>query len=459
MTRRLLVELCKSSPNKPPQSFILQLPVELCEKVVCDNELSRQDLRSLRLTHPAFDAIARPLLLYGRVFLSRLIKDRDEFEEVADSHGRYVKEVIWRGLDFESWVQSPCLWAYIMGQAHPSGVLESVVRDANLLWIPIRYSFQANVHDEQVDSTYKEMRRASADWISKQIEYMPNITTLTIRPMPDSRAFGKTIETIKPQYDYRQHRQGHDYEPIDTNHLNGEFDFVVALSALRRPKCKVRTLNLDTTFRRPDIWDARLQDAQTFQHLTTINICCTPRGSMGVVASGTLLHCLQRAENLRSLKLCFSHVPGKKYFCYLPDSPEYFLRELFEQTSWPHLHSLHIVNVRYRNIVAPLPGLRHLTLDDCFMRYDWFENIRTQRVYPHLESITIRAYQNSGETKRPVQIASEARMLAFLRNEVADLDPNVIYHDGEIITDTKVPLCQLCSPPQTRKEGFRYKFE
>ncbi|TRX88288.1 hypothetical protein FHL15_010792 [Xylaria flabelliformis] len=413
-----------------PQPFILQLPLELCEKLIIEGQLSRQDMRSLRLTCTAFAAIAKPTLFYNQVVLSRLREDRDEFEKILKYHGLYVQEIVWHGLDLDSWVKCSRLWERLLREAHSSAVLQRVLRDSKLLWIPI--CWRGRIFPFRGDNTWENMRQAAADWISEQVESMPNMTTLTIKPMPDNQIFGKIVLGAGIGRGYQDHR----------------FDFTIILSVLLQPWCRVRTLNLNTRFRREDIWDARLhlKDSPAFQHLTTINICSNSKKSEFRHRPDSLLAHLKRAKNLRSLKLCFlKNFGGGGGNCY--DFHERFLlTDLFKKPKWPHLHSLHIVNGLSFRVGDPLPvygclpRLRHLTLDDCCVGYQWINEFRRQQSYSHLESISIRAGGRSSD----MNLLPEARILAFLKNEVADL--GVGPETGRlIVTDFKKPLCQLCS--------------
>ncbi|KAI0861755.1 hypothetical protein F4860DRAFT_524100 [Xylaria cubensis] len=409
-----------------PQPFILQLPLELCEKLIIEGQLSRQDMGSLRLTCTAFAAIAKPILFYGRVILSRLREDRDEFEKILKIYGIYVQEIVWQGPDLD-----PCgEWTreHLPREAHSSVVLQRVLGGSKLLWIPIRS--RGSIYPFRGDGTWENMRQAAADWISEQVENMPNMTTLTIKPMPDNQVFGKIIPGEGTASGYQDYK----------------FDFTIILSVLLQPWCRVRTLNLNTRFRRQDIWDAKLhlKESPAFQHLTTINICIISDKQKSRYRPDSLFAHLQRAKNLRSFKSCFSKMPsrGDNYCFRIENFPTNLLRKGF----WPRLHSLHIINGLFfdrgnsRLIYYRLPRLRHLTLDHCYVKYGWINEIRRNQTYPHLESITIRA----GEESSDKNLISEARILAFLKNEIADLGLGN-RTEREIVTEMKEPLCQLCS--------------
>ncbi|TRX93782.1 hypothetical protein FHL15_005458 [Xylaria flabelliformis] len=409
--------------------FILKLPIELCETIV--DQLSLQDIKSLGLTCTALAAITRRGRLYGQVVLSRLSQDRDEFEKVVKSHGKYVKEVTWQGLDIEYWAKNRLAWQYLLRKAHSSAVLQ----DPSLLWIPAKF----------VDYIYDPIGRVSANWISDQFGSLPNMTTLTIKPMPETRAFGNNVTDGVP--------------PHLNNRGSGDFDFVIALYALSRPGSKVRTLNLHTRFPRGDIWDVPIegwdvpmedgdilwedvdvpiQDSQAFQYLTTIHICAGPVERDYYSPDGTLGRCLQQAKNLRSLKLCFPDVPSKE--SSRPFTSGNYLEMLFIEANWPHLHSLHLINVLGIYGLGFVKKVRHLTLDDCEVTAASLDRFRKLELYTQLESITIRSRPVYEEF--PQILVSEARVLAFLKNQAA------LGHDtaeGEIVTDTEVSLCTLCS--------------
>ncbi|KAI0550619.1 hypothetical protein F4679DRAFT_594550 [Xylaria curta] len=382
------------------QPFILQLPCELCDKLVKEYHLPRKDIESLRCTCEAFATIAKPLL-YERVVLSRLIEDRDEFEKIGKEYGRHVREVIWQGLDLEFWLNNLALTRYLTNEAHPSILAASVARNSNLIWIQPRLFTDVRIGKEW---------QTLVDWISKQIDDLPNMTTLTIKPMPETRAFGSDVEKVPRFWTQPQ------------NFESTIFDFILALLALGRPSCRVRTLNLDNRFRETDILEA-------------------------------LLGCILRAKNLRNLKLCFASALANAYH-----EPEPFLRKLFCGDSWPHLHTLHLVNLESFLIILAterskrLVGLRHLTLDDCTIRPSTAEYFKREQLYTQLESITIRAHTVFPRRRFPKLVVSGPRVLAFLRNEVADLGPDINSKTrGELVTDARVPPCQLCLRPRKRE--------
>ncbi|KAI1735304.1 hypothetical protein F4680DRAFT_470069 [Xylaria scruposa] len=377
---------------------------------------------SLSLTCTAFAVTTRPIRIYSIVVLSRLIQDRKEFEKHLKDHRNRIQEVVWHGLDLESLMRDPVMWKSLLRQACMSSVVASVVRDPNLLWMPV----------EPVDPSYENMCRVSADWISEQFESLPNMTTLTIKPMPDTRAFG---------FDMRK-----DVKPGHIENPNGQFDFLVALSALSQPWSKVRTLNLDTRFPGSDVWRAPLEDSPAFRYLTTINICVVPKRKEYIWGSeyGTLVHFLQHARNLRSLKLCFLDVRYEEGPRESSDSAG-FLNGLFsDYVKWPHLHSLHIVNVPHLSrtflVADPLERLRHLTLDNCDVTSQDLKWLRRGRELSQLESITIRSRRFSSD----YHLVTETRLLAFLANRVQGLGPGT--RTGRIVTaNTEVPLGNLCS--------------
>ncbi|KAI1735306.1 hypothetical protein F4680DRAFT_452999 [Xylaria scruposa] len=367
-----------------------------------------------------------------RVILSRLIEDRDAFEKIGNEHGSDVQEVIWQGLDLELWQHNSDLTRYLLNEARPDILAASVARNSSLLWIQPLYFF--------IERIGKELQPL-VDWFGNQIDNLPNMTTLTIKAMPENRSFGSDFKTVS-----RYWTQPPTFD-------NTSFDFIVALQALGRTSCRVRTLNLVNIFRATDILEAQMQGLDAFQNLTTINICCgliNKESKSGL----TVLGCILRSENLRNLKLCFAsarrnHNAGLE--------PEPVLRKLFCGENWPHLHSLHLVNASaFFNLRAPersrrLAGLRHLTLDDCTISPFVVEYLKREQLHTQLRSITIRAHTIGPQERFPKTLVDGSRVLAYLRNEVADLGPGINSETpGELVTDTEVPRCQLCSRSQKK---------
>ncbi|KAI0185476.1 hypothetical protein EV127DRAFT_473496 [Xylaria flabelliformis] len=430
------------------QPFILQLPRELCDQLLEEYQLSRKDIGSLRRTCKAFATIAGPILLCERVILSRLEEDRAKFKNVVKYHGRHVREVIWQGLNLDFWLLNP---VYLEDEAHSTILAASVLQDTNLLWVPpqnypdptIGKIWQAAsvLPDSSLlwvppqnhpDPTIGKIWQAATNWISKQIDNMPNMTTLTIKLMPDNRAFGSGFKEVPMSW-----TQPRVYGISD-------FDFVVALMALGRPGCRVRTLNLDTRFGKWNILQVPMQDTDAFQYLTTINICFGPVKRWKYRGSHPLLTCIERSENLRNLKLCFEDGLGTGL-----NGPDLLLHGLKYLGGWPRLRSLHInAPLWLERYSGYLSGLRHLTLDDCAVTADMLDCFRRNEYHTLLESITIRA-RPTNSARFTTHLISSATVLAFIKREVEELGPGDTYKTPrELITDTTMPQCHLCSLPE-----------
>ncbi|KAI8954466.1 hypothetical protein F4801DRAFT_605380 [Xylaria longipes] len=426
------------------QPFILELPLELCEKLVLEHQLSRQDIRSLRLTCKVFADLGGPALSFDRVVLSRLKEDRDAFEEFVKKHGRYVREVIWQELDIET-------WGYFNNRLRSEmppdqrELLEAAVRDVDLFWLP-----------STCDSSIPILPPRDlwvADWITRGIR---NLDTITIQPMPASRKFCYRGHDISPSEFTYEPTYGHARRPTYTS------DSQVAFPLLQQTRCKIRTLNVTTNMLRMDLWNVLgnfgLHDKEASRHLESISICALEGFVHDFNKGGKFHRCLQGVDNLRKLKLCF---PMDRSDHTRIDQPiidvEAFVRQLFKNIKWPHLNSLHLVNAydlfhniskgKKRSVFSIVASqLRYLTMEDCRLR-NWEISFARQGWFPQLESITIRSqgHPTAGEYRK--KVVSEERLLAFFRNELEDLGLD-LHHTApnEIITDTEAPLCQFCSP-------------
>ncbi|KAI0454755.1 hypothetical protein F5B21DRAFT_474045 [Xylaria acuta] len=429
------------------ESFILRLPTELCEMLVADY-LPREDIKSMRRTCKFFNEIAKPALFYGRIVLSRVKKDRDAFEEVAEDYGRHVKEFVWQELDIESWQHDSndrsTYWPPSRREA-----VTAAARDADLFWIPS--TRDPNGDDDDI---LRPNQPWVADWLSRGIGKMPNIATITIQPTSRRRKFKhKEYEFSAWEFLYQKKREYRNRQI----RLSGRSDNQIALPSPVGRRHKARTLNVTTNMQRMDLWNilghVGLQDREALRHLTTINICAFEGFTNDFVGGDAFPHCLQGAENLRNLRLCFPiDRSGRGHPPPLALAVDDFPHRLFADTNWPHLHSLHLVNAPSflgkicdgggSLFVGMGPQLRHLTLENSSVEPRQIYGLRT---FPHLESITIRSGGFVTRRRYHKKEVSEDRLLAFLRHEIEDLGldlPHLAPH--ELITDTEEPHCELC---------------
>ncbi|KAI3335868.1 hypothetical protein F4824DRAFT_510439 [Ustulina deusta] len=385
------------------QPFILQLPVELCENLFTECGLSRQDLKSLRLTCKSFAVSAEHALSLALITISRLKAHRDVFEQTARDplRARYVKEIVWEDLlDFKHTkpsTESPA-WAEFE-------LLTNAACDMRLFWAPKTY-----VHNTLGNSSVFHKRSLyDSDWLVEGIKTMRNLTTITVRPMRGWRDFTYESRLI------RAAQYGASAWGITQHYSLG---LMLIRPVLNQPECKVRALNLSIDM--PD--DTDLRDTQAFQYLTTIDICVfvRPDDTMGL----QLRRALEAARNLRELKLRFRGSTNTQ----LKSWTAHFVEKLLNAARWPLLHSFHLADAPtvpsdatsyFCTAIANLgPQLHSLTLDGCGVTYEILDLMREQQTFPRLQSFTIRSL---GRRARQEVAVSEIEVLAFLRNEIADL--------------------------------------
>ncbi|KAI0428646.1 hypothetical protein F5Y09DRAFT_357600 [Xylaria sp. FL1042] len=362
------------------QPFILQLPVELCEKIViaCD---SRQELNALRLTCSALATIARPALSFARIIISRLEADRELFEQIArdPSRAEYVREILWEDLDLHL-------------QGKELALFEAQITSSNkfeVTRVKFLRDFAAGLPNGSL------CQGLSSDWVAAGINNMRNLRTIIGRPIRRYRNIPHgSHEDRAEQYTCQISEYWKTRRPCGLG-----WRMVHPIVWHLPYWCKQPILN-SIAGTSVDIVDAR-----AFSYLTTMDIWV----DMQPHRSGRALEqCLQAAKSMRDLKLRFQ---GGTYH-----QTGFFLRSLLDAAHWPSLHSFYMYGGMIVQDIANLgPQLRCLTLDECEeATYGFLNEIRENQSFPQLESIIFRCRNRHAALKLPV---SQARILSFLRNE------------------------------------------
>ncbi|KAI1328308.1 hypothetical protein F5Y16DRAFT_158573 [Xylariaceae sp. FL0255] len=413
-------------------SPIYRLPIELCFIIANDECLTRRDLGALRLACRVFtDPVAS--ILFHRVKISRLAKDRDSLAGIASTPhiAAHVRELIWYELNLEDW-ESQLNWDNIVDEQrfseitaeHPddfddmSSLLIKATADPAVFWIPRC----------QLPS-YLDVAPDSVSWFFSTIEKFPNLSSFLSCPMPGMRSF-----------EYHGYTICLDLMRAYTTRCNEGF-FTYLLRALGRSTLNIRALHwadegMGLPYMRLSTQLQGFNDPFVFTSLITIDLCLS--GVLEERAHGpkvenpaTLTRCLANAQNLESLTLCFERVSDLR-------KPHILVGHIAKQCSWPRLTYLELVcasldkcNI-FRLFGSCAPRLRKLVLRDCCVSFRDIVHMKSANSFEFLESITIT------ETNRSRNF-SEKSLLDFLKDRTdacvdADGTPGPKEPRGRILT-------------------------
>ncbi|KAI1825537.1 hypothetical protein F4861DRAFT_194841 [Xylaria intraflava] len=312
----------------------LDLPFEIVDKIILDGNLSVKDLKALRLTCKGFAAMAKTATLYHTVAISRLKEDRDKFVGIASipQLAKYVRQIVWHDLDLETWWAAQSLYA-----AWPVSQQAAAV-DISLFWIPcLSTNSNGNLW---IASEVLAEQLSDCDWIANGVVRMPNLTTITVRPMPFTRSFRRRDIT---------YMAGHFAVTGSlVDGMYGSLGLKLMLPTLHQQGCRVRALNIEENPTRRTLAALSLDDMNAFKNLTSISICFGLDSMQSEQSWQPLMRCLQSANKLQTLKICFQQAMRT---CHASDgAAQTFVNLLFSVCCWPHLSTLQLVN---RKCAAP----------------------------------------------------------------------------------------------------------
>ncbi|KAI1205840.1 uncharacterized protein F4807DRAFT_470612 [Annulohypoxylon truncatum] len=365
-------------PNLP------YLPWELITRIVSDPQFSRQDLKNFRLICPSFEQPVSSIL-FQRVKLSRLAKDREAFEAIAASPhlAKHVRQIVWQELNLEAWdapdndddywipehtgpepTKAPSDAPSVDSEAssstcsfvHPNVSLDNVTRlmnaaakDPNLFWIPI----SRNPPQQMGAVTYPNVSTFLTR-LSVAIKKMPNLEAIRTCPMPHDRVIHYRGYPLRADlYRYKS--------DLESRHgQTGVFNFLLPI--MGQAGNKITSLHwADEPTNDSFLLNLRPAHSQAFERLTSIDLCIAGTGNTLGYSPQGLVSCLSAAKNLKHLSLCFERTA----------LPEPMINAIF-QCYWPHLESFELSNAMliqpptYRPFFKKHAGsLRHLRLVMC----------------------------------------------------------------------------------------------
>ncbi|KAI2471268.1 hypothetical protein F4781DRAFT_429615 [Annulohypoxylon bovei var. microspora] len=346
-----------------PQPILSGMPNELILEIISDKQISRQDLKNLRLVCHAFDQPVASIL-FRYITISRLREDRDAFEEIiARKHlAKHVRQIVWQELNLE---------ALDVESFSITRLMKAAVEDTDLFWIP-------KARGSEMPS--RSVRYSMATFLTRlavAIERMPKLTAIRSCPMPYDRLF--YYRGYPLQADLYRHQEKLSFQT--GNH--GFFNFLMPV--MDQLNSKITSLHLadESTNSRSFIVNLKPSNSQAFEALTSIDLCFAQGDKLATVPPDGLVSCLSAARNLKHLSLCFERT-GR---------PKPIIEVIFVGCHWPHLHTLTLMNVTW--VEPPIlalfcnkhaTSLRHLDLVVCHIRPVHLRTIRNSAKL-QLESI------------------------------------------------------------------------
>ncbi|XXG96968.1 hypothetical protein Hte_003261 [Hypoxylon texense] len=398
-----------------PGPTLADLPVELFLQIISDERLSRRDWKALRLACPRW-AHHVAYLLFRRICISRLRKDRSNFVQIATTPhlAAYVRQLVWYELDLE-------MWTFQTAQdMEMTSLMKKAAGDLKLFWLPLRTNLTLAHEDEAV--------RSFSSPFTKALNLLPNLNTFISCAMPGDR--------ILSHYDGYTLQAGLYIVNQTTSRIIGGNDgfFVFMLPELRR-RSQIKSLQWAEEGTDTSLYRLRSASPHGFSALTSIDLCI---GNSEEISLRRLALCLSGAEELRHLSLCFEralHGPGHQVF----------LEAICQLCDWPYLTSLHLGGVQLPwDSLGPFcrrhyKYLRHLTLVMCevtvpdlvLLRGRPSEEDEETRDKPilRLDSITIR----SDDDEFTCLLPQEA-ILPFVNRTSSYID----HAPGEIRTEISI---------------------
>ncbi|KAI0403934.1 hypothetical protein F4802DRAFT_598555 [Xylaria palmicola] len=403
-------------------SSVLRLPYELCVQIAADPCLSRHDLASLRLASRLF-ATPAASILFRRVVVSRLRKDRAHLEHIAASGhlARHVRALAWHELDLEAWRapgepaadQIPARMQGVHVEVDDYFAVKHLMLDAacdpDLFWFPRRTA----------RDTRGDVVEPALAWFLAVVARLPHLTAFISCPMPRSRTFACKEYPIQSD-SYRYQCRG---ESETSNKIKiTKSQFLEVLEAMKHADSGVRSLvwqDENDHFTAPGnngrCWLGE-QHVPAFRPLTRLHLCMS--GLTPQQADSTGL-CLEAAMNLEHLTLCFERRDWL--------DPNFLVETIMARCAWPCLVSLEVSHTTFENrrrmaaFLRKCPRVRRLVLRECMVSLA--NMLELQQISAcQLDSIVITGGSH---------YVSESSLVDFVNRRSA-----VLYEpDGDVIVD------------------------
>ncbi|KAK0620731.1 hypothetical protein B0T14DRAFT_567463 [Immersiella caudata] len=232
-----------------PEMGIMSLPVELLLSIVWSNRLDQDDVGALRATCRAF-APAAASRLFFRIYISKLIADRDDFIAICNSPhlAHHVREVEWLEIshavdDFINKFPANEEWTLADPLANLYRYMETA--SASLFWLfntptdPVRtVAFDADA----IAATRRDTVAAFCPVFEAAIDKLPNVQAFISRPMTSERVLSNLEYPITAW----QFQSFQETAPANSETNDGLFLFL--LPAMGRPTSSVAQLRWHEEF-------------------------------------------------------------------------------------------------------------------------------------------------------------------------------------------------------------------
>ncbi|KAF4964234.1 hypothetical protein FSARC_7788 [Fusarium sarcochroum] len=283
--------------------------------------LPREDILSARLTCHELAEVLTPILFY-RIRISPLIKDRDDFFSIAKQPhlACLVRIIVWEELNGDLSELDPESWQNTMSVPERPFFEELTANAKALFWLEnLDLESLHPDYDRSLPSYLQDLREFFQDAV---ITNMPNLHTLVSKPMPPRRQlkmpsmdYSLSVETIT--------RFIQKYTTSYTFNFGFHFFLVPTLKiAAKRSLPNITNLlyadeyvaDASTTA----LANLRSEDSMTFSKLHHLDLCITGK-KIGATGLEGFLACLENAHKLTSLKICQEMARTGRYEYDMPN--------------------------------------------------------------------------------------------------------------------------------------------
>lgn len=299
----------RREPVPPEKMYILSLPAELLLSIVWSDRLDQYDVQALRLSCRALAPVAASRLFF-RIYISKLIADRDAFLAICNSPHlvQHVREVEWLEVryapgDFGN--KNKTIAKIYLEDGKELGVLDALhqhmeTASTSLFWlfntpaVPSR----DGVDYDAIAATRENTIASFRPIFEAAVDNLPNLQTFVSRPMTSQRTL--------PDLEYpisACHFQILQNETEDNPETNDGL-FLFLLPVMGRPTSAVANLRWHDEF--PSCTFSRPFPDSAFKGLESLEIIMMEwmrRGFPGDALAGLETALLNAAPSLRQFKL------------------------------------------------------------------------------------------------------------------------------------------------------------
>lgn len=390
---------------------LIDLPAEIQLRIFEDDGLGLDDQKALRLTAralcPTFTAA-----IFRKVPISKTKRDWHRFSKIASRPhlAKFVHEVLWyelvedhRILCHSQGQEEGCWCEMKASEKFPVTTHELAPLAQDIFWLT------PEICDNRHGTELSELRKE----FTSLIDLLPNLESFISMPMPPRYVLSDGPYTFTAQLFYRC--LGLTGPGFSRHSISSGFFHFLVPAMIENPDKIHRLHFIDQPFR-PSMYNFTDPESPVFDNLTDLNLCLNLVGSCHDFSS-----CLQRARELRRLRLCFDRTSASSVLnamvTLFGTEPKHY---------WPEIRTLELVRVGispvgdleaagYRTLLALLrehaQTLRCLTLHECDIKRDVVEKMAD------IPGLTLKSLRVITSDEGGTGWVDEKELLAFVNGE------------------------------------------